>query len=466
MNCDVYLQAKYLSTADFTALGFIANVSDLLFKLSLVDCIVNIDAVDAFDTEVTHAGNNALKSLHVETVSASTDQMQCIGKMLACLRSLDHMFVKERGKKCICLVDNKEIPKLSNFTDVSLINIDIPHFGPVLDELPYNSLTSLNLSQSIKRRNELLTVAYHLVGCRSLKKCNLSCNGIDGDGANVIVDRMCACTNLEELNICRNDIDELSTDILANSLQHWRSLETFNICDNFIRSSAVPPILNALKQSINLKLKSADISQYQLSDKDLLHYLGSFPQLHSLDITLGTESLALISNYSKLWRKLEELAIIFLPQYSMDATLTVCNYCLQHFEQLQMLTLNYCICDIQGVEALLFGLKQCHKLRILDLSHNRITPVEAEVLLPGITGFVMLEELNLDYNMLGDEGAKIISHYLLNFLTIRILGLSYNYIRKDGGQALSASICQCIQLQHLNLEGNDIDDAGQNFGLS
>lgn len=43
----IHLADKYLSTPDFTALGYVTNTSERPTKLSLINCNMNVEAVDA-----------------------------------------------------------------------------------------------------------------------------------------------------------------------------------------------------------------------------------------------------------------------------------------------------------------------------------------------------------------------------------------------------------------------------------
>ena len=92
----IKLKNNYLSTPDFTAIGYVTNTTVIPTELSLLNCNINIEAIDALLSEIRDRARQSVQSLHVETVTVDTTQMECMKKLLANLRSLKHLFIKAK----------------------------------------------------------------------------------------------------------------------------------------------------------------------------------------------------------------------------------------------------------------------------------------------------------------------------------------------------------------------------------
>lgn len=132
---------KYLSTPDFTALGYVANRSVLPTKLSLINCNMNIDAIDAVLSELER---HSLQELHI--VMDST-QVGCIRKLLANLGTLKSIFIETKFKELATELPQDVEYQLNNVTKLSLINTDISQLMD-LGAINFTTLTILNLKDS------------------------------------------------------------------------------------------------------------------------------------------------------------------------------------------------------------------------------------------------------------------------------------------------------------------------------
>ncbi len=425
----IQLERKYLSMPDFTAMGYIANTSDFSLKLSLINCNINSEAVDALLFEMVEGAWHSIYSLHIETGTVDTAQMECIKMLLTYLGSLKYLFIEASQKSEHPPANTANKIKLPNLTEVSIIKTD---FGQLIlfdDCTSCVKLTKLILQGNLRRPNEIEVLARGLQYCKNLKELNLSCNQIDSKGAS----------------------------LLASGLKCCKSLERFNISESYIPKSGVIAILDGIKHLSKLKLKPADMIQWKLSYGELFNVFHKFPNPQSLDVTFSSKHLTSFCRNSEDWKNLEELTLSLEPEYNLEVTVAICN-CFVHFHELHKLTLKHMIGSVEGARALMTGLRHCPKLQVLDLSDNRISPDEVEVICADLLTFTNLKELHLNHNKIGNAGAKILSSHLQCLSNLQKLSMGSNFIHGEGSKALAANLHHCVRIQQLDLQNNDIVD--------
>ena len=140
---------RYLSTPDYSAIGYIANYSDIPFSLTLVKCSVNIDAVNSLLSEL---GDRVqfFQGLRFETEKIDAMQMRSINKLLVSLGSLKQLFIKSKSKGYGECSGDLNVVKLNNVTFLSISNVNIEALQISLDDVPFSKLTTLNLTSSIQ----------------------------------------------------------------------------------------------------------------------------------------------------------------------------------------------------------------------------------------------------------------------------------------------------------------------------
>ena len=423
------LTDEYLSTPDFTAIGYVVDKSVLPVKLSLLNCNINIEAVTSLLSEFGHAAHHLLQSLCIVTETVDTAQLRCIKELLANVGALKSFHVEQ--KRRTILEDFTRCPEnaLTNLTEVILINTNA---GSLLHlrNLPFKKLKFLNLKGSIRSPDEFDAVVDGLKHCEALRELNVSDNMIGGEQAR----------------------------LLAASLKDCKKLERIDVSDNIISCSEVINLLYALKQC-TLKVKAVEITNQNnealcLSDEDLLKHLEEFANLQSLDISL--DSVDIFCHYSSGWRRLRELRLTLL-WYDDHSTEAIVN-CFKHFHGLEVLALKYGIGGSKSASKLMIGLKQCPNLRILDLSDNLIGPQQIEIILAELVYFADLQELHLNNNNVCDKGAMSLSANLHHLCSLQQLSLGQNNISSCGCKALASQLHLCTKLQQLDLAYNDIGD--------
>ena len=341
------LADKYLSTPDFTAIGYVTNTTVIPTKLSLLNCNINVEAIDALLSEMEDRARHSLQGLHVATETVDSAQMECIKKLLANLGSLKDLSIEAK------MMTEFESPtevtgnQLTNLTELSLINIDI---GPLVNAFVFSDLTKLKLyfkggsryfgvlvaglknlkdldisSNNIDNKGAKL-LAKSLKNCNSLERINLSNNNIKSSGVAAIFESSGVAVifeNLKELDVSSNSIDNKGAKLLAKSLKDCNSLERINISNNDMTISGVATILNSIRHCY-LKVKAKELTHEQ--DDELLKHLEQLTNLQSLEITVNLNHFDSFCTYSRSWNGLKELNVSFLKHNSYIFAVTKFNY--------------------------------------------------------------------------------------------------------------------------------------------
>ena len=102
----------------------------------------------------------------------------------------------------------------------------------------------------------------------------------------------------------------------------------------------------------------------------------------------------------------------------------------------------------------------CDRLKILNLSSNKISDHGALAISDCIKSHTSLLELNLSANTIFDDGARGIAEAIHVNTILQKLDLSTNKITDDGAAAISDSLKTNTSLQTLNMSGNYIPSKG------
>lgn len=266
---DIRLAKLYLSIPDFTAIGYIiASISDIPFNLALLDCNIDMEAVNALLAELKYDKVEQLSLTGLDIGLVSSTDMQCIRKLLSRLPSLKTLSVKASNKVRGSNVDKDYCIQLPNVTKFSVISIEINQLYP-LNNLSFSKLTELNLRGSIGR-------SFYI---------------------DQLADGLHDCLQLEMLDISANSIEETDAHILSSSLKCCKNLKRFNIRDNKISKLGIIAIIKSLELLGHLKLNSYDITENEFNDIDLPILLKPITGLQLLGMGLNYEaSISLLSS--------------------------------------------------------------------------------------------------------------------------------------------------------------------------
>ena len=395
----IQLADKYLSTPDFTAIGYVTNTAILPTKLSLTNCDIDNEGVDAILSEMEDKARDSLDSLDVEVKQFDALNSECIIKLLSNLRSLKHIFIKAEARTnfqnnpTAVSVDNQ----FTNVDTLSLINMPwLLH-----SDMHLVNITALNLQGSIN--------GLHMIE---------------------ILVEILNSENLKTLNLCNNYITKNGAKLLARALQSCKSLEKFYVSTVYTH-------------------------QQEVCSTDILAGLEKCTNLQFLDISLNGEDICNPAVKWESWKKLKELRVAVLYSRYGESALALAGK-FQYLSELEMFSLKYSIDNPGSATSLMSNLQFCSNLQILDLSDNLIGPAEIKVIATGLEKFSNMKELHLNNNSLGNEGIENLSSYLRYCRGLEKLSLSHNNISSEGFKVLAANLHRCPQLRHLNLKENFI----------
>ena len=411
----IQLVDKYLTTPDFTAMGYIMNKSVLPVTLSLENCKINIEAIDAMLLQMTGERRSLLQTLYFESCDAD---MECVKRLLINVKSLKKLTLKTSS------IDNIQalVDGLKNC--IELKELDISNNG----------------IQDGK------TLATGLTSCRNLERICIRDNGLSSDKIRDIFNEIRSyklklyyqdiivgneITSNEFIGIVKDCINLQSLEIEMEFQQFllcsrcWKTLTELKVY--FIHCAidtqkTIDEISRCLQNFSKLQKLSLHMGNYELSDRgaeSLAEGLSHCPDLQVLDLTI------------------------------IKCTRTTCNI-LKYCASLKVLSL---IHGIKLCEAI--SLSSCPNLDILKLRNSYMT-----LLTTNFGNCTKLNQLNLGQNSLDDINVKTLAANLYHFPQLKKLNLCENHIGDDGAKALAVNLHHCTQLIQINLSGNRIGENG------
>ena len=487
--CDILLELvqatfrfeeQHLTTPDFTALGYVmAHASAPLF-LSLKDCNISCEAVDAMLSE----RDGKRFSIHTLQYHFDTVNSDCLQQLLRGSRSLANLEIYSLTRNSCALANNLFDFCMPDLTMLSIKNVRLGPGNLQTVLMNGNKLKELTLVNSIQSSDIL--------------NCSLE-----------------NCTELTMLDISYNDL--AAAEVLAPGLAHCKKLETLIICNNSIASADVKVLLGSL-YACKLRICSTDIVEGNattvgtliegLTDCNKLQELQLFEvvtvdigklfvtssrnwlELHSLELhgCIGDTTACYVSYTLPFLTNLKVLRILgtqlcILTDYGVTELARNLGRCTILTEFL----IRYCEIGYKGIQDLADALKYCKNVSTLDMSYNNMIEaervftivghmsqltalnlsgnaiqIEAEIIssLDCCTG---LRTLNLNEIHIGKPGAIVISSHLQHWPNLQALGVCGNgqitNVGKEGAALLAKNLSRyCTKLEVLNLSCNDIDE--------
>lgn len=430
MHYHISLQKQYLTTPDFTALGFVVSKSLFPVSLSIKHCEINIEAIDALLAEVDDTGKHLLQNLHLES---KVIEAEVVDKLLASLTSVEVLGIVSANRLVIKERFSTSNYKLSNLREIRVTNL---------------SISSMTLLTAMKHCLQLEVL--HMIN--SLNKSDIPLL------AELLKNYRC----LKDLNLSKNSINDAHALILANGLHVCDSLQRIQIGNSLyyivLSRVGVTAVLQALQHS-PLEVYFEDFKHTQLTNMDLLNSLEHHTKLKSLSTpkTLSDEESRALCRCSCNWKKLHKLHVV-----NMSALYVA--KCLQNLPELHTLVVIHCLLVSQEATTLLANcLGRCFNLQVLDLSYMHYQSTQCfTIVLHGIMNCCSLRKLHLNFIYFRDEGAVVLSSYLKNFHNLQELNLASNFIQNEGWFALTAKLHHCSKLEKLDIRGNNVTTAEAN----
>ena len=316
----IQLVDKYLTTPDFTAMGYIMNKSVLPVTLSLKNCKINIEAIDTMLLQMTGETRCLLQTLYFESLDVD---MECVKRLLINTKSLKKLTLYRSNCKALAgiqaLADG-----LKKCTELK--ELDISNNG-IWDGK---------------------TLATGLTSCRNLERICIRDNGLSSDGIRNIFKEI--GSSILKLNY--QDI------IVGNKITNKEFIGILQHCTNL--------------QSLETKIEFELCEAINLSFFPNLQIL-KFSKIYSGTMTLpapnrGTMTL-LAANFGNC-TQLNQLHLGHNLLNDDDVKTLAAN--LYHYPQLKELDLSNNKIGDDGAKALAANLCHCTQLTKINLSGNRI----------------------------------------------------------------------------------------------
>ena len=357
---------QYLTTPDFTALGYVLANSDTSspITLSLIHCSFDESGIDALLSET---GN---KSCLLQTLKYSSDSLDEV--MLGCLEKL---LPFSRSLQCLDLSCSNATTQYS----LETISSSIAKSCSSLTEL---SIKNVPIGPS--------NVQYFLSECKQLAKVSLT-NIIGEAEFMMLVATLRTCTSLENVEIS-HDMSRFSCDIT----------QIFELCTDFRGTS------------LKISIQQVDLS--------LSHHSQLKRMTNSVNEDGITSNAVILDDTGsgcaegiKCIRCLENLTVSNCHVKSKVKLLKLINN-LDQQVSLRILLLVEANLDAAGAIAISSSLKHCTALTTLNLRGNRIGKEGAQALSSGFQYWPNLQVLNLGgcttCTNIGLDGAVVLSEKL------------------------------------------------------
>ena len=399
---------QYLSTPDFTAIGYVMAKALTPIKLSLVHCNMNDEAINALLSEIGDY-TSLLKTLHYTSESIDEEQIKRIKKLLIHSNSLEILSLTAEFKA----------------TDAYYLDT----FSSIVMKC-FKNVTEFCL-ESIAVGSKTLHNILHY--CTKLEKFKLK-NSIEVEDVHFLISGLKYCTTLKTLDLSDNNIGDEGAKILAKGLGICRRLDTLLLNNNCINDEGTSCLLQSLKENSNLRT------------------------LELNNCLMDINASNTFASYSRNWRRLRSLNLSHcdtgerIPLAIADTP--------QHFSNLEILILSYNNISNRGAVALGRGLSECTSLQVLDISRNAIGDDGANVISSSLKYCTGLQKLDFSKNNIGSDGAKTIADSIECCISLLKLNLSECSVGVYEAKALSNSIIKCTSLQKLDLSSNSIGADG------
>ena len=399
------LNGTYLTTPDFTAMGYIINASVLPVTLSLTNCKINFEAIDAMMLQMQDK-TCLLKDLCI--TSCDTD-MECVKKLLGNIKSVKRLVVG-LTKATSHITSTHQVQLLADGLKecTKLEELDISGNYLECGTTLATGLTSCSNLQIIRIHDNNISADGISAIFKEIRNCKLKVKQQDITKGNNItnadfIDILQHCTNLQslEITLCTQELSNL-----CSSSKSWQSLTELKVYRHLLSEQVD---VNFPFQ--NFRLQKLLLSNFVIDGGNLANRFSHYPNLQILDL----------SN-SKLIDKGVE---------------TICKS-LKHCTRLMGLYLNNCTIGLHGVRALSLGLLHfCKNLQTLELRNNSIGEKGAKALAANLQYCTRLKILDLTFNQIGDNGAKALIANIHQCFELEKLALNLNEISEDGAKALA-----------------------------
>ena len=417
---NIGIEDQYLTTQDFTAIGFATAKPSIPTEVTLTRCNISIEPIDSI--------------------------------------------------------------YYPNVMKVSLLQLDLAPdaFNNVLKFC--QNLQQLTLTNTIIRPEQVEVFAANLKGYTNLKELDISNNNIGDEGTKQIADGLNFCSALEVLRLTGNNITASSGAIARIFSALKQNNLRINSTDLLYRNDITnEDVVGSVKNCVNLQLLSVTVdfpsvklfvqngqnwkhlkvlnlhcAKFYNADigEAIAGCLSEFKALEKLVLTKCKIATPGATAIARALCNCGNLQVLNLSLNSIgdDGARDIFRVCLQD-------SINYHKLDLSANLIGSFGLYIKNAgLQVLNLGDNRIGDEGVKELAAILCACTDLRVLNLNLNKIKSEGARALSFCLEHCCKIQELNLGVNCIGIEGARALATKLHHCTQLEKLDLHHNSIDD--------
>lgn len=244
------------------------------------------------------------------------------------------------------------------------------------------------------------------------------------------------CPNLVELSLEGNEIGILGAQAISDSLQSNTNLEILNLNSNQIKTDGAQKMVEFL--FTNKSLKHLDIGNNEIDHDGIIGITSVLNWNNNILVSLNLDNAV----YTSIG---QETAIHLAKMLQSNKTL-------------EKISLKKHAFNCEAIYIMTEHLLENTKLRVLDLTANRISFKGCEALAKYLTGeFCALESLILTSNRLGHYGAKAIAHALSKNKTLVHLDMVKCDIDDNGLRMIAESLFENEVICSLKLFYNHFD---------
>jgi Ran GTPase-activating protein (RanGAP) involved in mRNA processing and transport len=249
------------------------------------------------------------------------------------------------------------------------------------------SIQKLYLVQcDIKRESAFQYLAKVITNCKYIEELNLSNNGIDNNGMNIIAENLIHCSEIKQIKLGCNHITNFeSLQVLADC----KKLTLIDINTNIFGDIGAISFANVIVNCEN-------ISRIVLNNNDI-----------------GPEGI-------------ERLAVVF-----------------ENLKYLTSINLSSNRLSSTGITILARHFKKYSKLFSLDISYNHIGDGGADNIASALPYCKSLTNIDLCGNLISDDGANCFKNVFTQCLSLRYINLDKNKISNEGSDSLAEVLSEC-----------------------
>lgn len=292
----------------------------------------------------------------------------------------------------------------------------------------------------------------------SLKKIDLSGNGIERGGSHALKDLILSSVQLECIIFNNNDIQNEGCIHIAEGLADCKSISHFELVHNGISMEGVKAIGKML--SSNTSLKSFTFSHQNAKRIEGIKFLcqgiqsnKNIKELNLSNNKIGSEGTSMIVE-----TLIHNKSLVSLDLSSNDVEdegLLLLAKSMKENVSLNILKLHHNDFRRIGTTSIASAIAYS-KLSKVDLSHCSLSQGGIKALCLTLKADTHLEELYLNYCRLGDLDAQEISVAMAENKTLRVLEMDGNSFEAQGLISISELISSNPGLNHLSVHGSTI----------